>query len=581
MKNDNRNRLVPRLSTSHALRKDRTGIQGLDELTGGGLPHGRPTLVCGGAGCGKTLLGMEFIVNGAKDFDQPGVFVAFEEQSQELAQNFSSLGLDLNALVEKKKILLDFVDIERSEITEAGDYDLDGLFIRLGYAIDSIHATRVVLDSIDALFAELSNIAILRSELRRLFRWLKSKGVTAVVTAERGDSGLTRYGLEEYVADCVVQLDHRANGQMFTRWLRVVKYRGSRHGTREFPFLIDEKGISLMPITSTGLKYTVSSERVSTGIPRLDAMMGGRGFYRGSSVLVSGTSGTGKTSLAAHFARAASASGERCLWLAHEESPSQIDRNMRSIGIELEPEIKKGMLRLHAVPPTIYDLEMHLLVIHKLVTEFDPRVVIIDPISNLALISSETEIKAMLIRLIDFFKMKQITSLFTSLSMGGPLVESNDAKLSSLMDTWLLLRVIESGAERNRVLQLLKSRGMDHSNQIREFLLTDHGAELRDVYLGPSGLLLTGNSLLVQKAHEEARAVLRDQKAGTREHALEHKRQALEAHIAALRAEFEIEQLNAQRLAGQSEQRSTVMSGDRIQMAKQRRADSGKSKRQR
>ena len=564
---------IRKTSRTPVLRKTPTGIQGLDELTGGGLPKGRPTLVCGGAGCGKTLLAMEFLVRGAKEFDEPGVFVAFEEAAEELAQNFASLGLNLNALIAQKKMAIDFVCIERSEIQETGEYDLGGLFIRLEHAIDRIGARRVAIDSIEALFSGLTNTAILRAELRRLFLWLKTKGVTAIITAEQGESSLTRHGLEEYVADCVILLGHRVTGQMATRRLRVVKYRGSSHGTNEYPFLIDESGISILPVTSMGLSYEAGTARISSGIPRLDAMMGGRGYYRGSSVLVSGTAGTGKTSLAAYFAQAAVARGERCLWFAFEESPSQIIRNMRSIGVDLAPAVKSGMLRLHADRPTIFGLEMHLVAMHRQVNEFNPRTVIIDPISDFMAIGIDVEIKSMLTRLIDFFKMRQVTSLFTSLTTGDTFVEASDTKVSSLMDTWLLLRDIESGAERNRVLHLLKSRGMAHSNQIREFLLTDHGVELLDVYLGPSGLLLTGSALLGQQAQERAQAVVRELEAGGKKRELEHKRQAMEAQIAALRAEFEIEQMKALKVAGQDKERATVLTDDRVQMARQRQAD--------
>ncbi|MHB8522212.1 MAG: circadian clock protein KaiC [Limisphaerales bacterium] len=558
---------------SPLLPKAPTGIQGLDELTGGGLPQGRPTLLAGSAGCGKTLLAMEFLVRGAVDFDEPGVFMAFEENTDELAKNFASLGHDLKALVAQKKLVLDFVYIERSEIEETGEYDLEGLFIRLAHAIDSIGARRVVLDTVEALFSGLSNTAILRAELRRLFRWLKQKGVTAIITGERGERSLTRYGLEEYVADCVILLDHRVDGQTATRRLRIVKYRGSTHGTSEYPFLIDEGGISVLPITSMGLKHEAGTERVSSGVPRLDAMMGGKGYYRGSSVLVSGTAGTGKTSLAAHFAHAAATRGERCLWFAFEESCSQITRNMRSIGIDLEPVVRRGTLRFHAERPTMFGLEMHLVTIHKLVNEFRPRVVVIDPITNFATLGSEAEIKAMLTRLIDFFKMRQITALFTSLTSGDSFVEATDVGVSSLMDTWLLLRDMQNGAERNRVLHLLKSRGMAHSNQVREFRLTDHGAELRDVYAGPSGILLTGSARDALEAQEKAQAVVREQEAGGKKRERERKRQAMEAQIAALRAEFEVEQAESEKTVEQDRRRAGAVAGDRVQMARLRQAD--------
>src|ERR1039457_1525500 len=317
-------------STSPAtqLPKCLTGIQGLDEITGGGLPRARPTLVCGGAGCGKTLLAAEFLVRGAALFGEAGVFMAFEETEAELKANVASLGFDLAALVQRKKIMLDYIHVERSEVQESGEYDLEGLFVRLNHAIDSIGAKRVVLDSLEALFASLPNEAILRAELCRLFRWLKDKGVTAVITAERGRDQLTRLGLEEYVSDCVIVLDHQVYDQIATRHLRVVKYRGALHGTNEFPFLIGDEGISVLPITSLGLNHKISSERIATGIPRLDAMLGGRGFFRGSSILLTGTPGTGKTIIAANFAQAAARRGERTLFFSFEESPNQIIRNI-------------------------------------------------------------------------------------------------------------------------------------------------------------------------------------------------------------------------------------------------------------
>ena len=473
--------MVPREhSAAIELPKVPTGIDGLDQVTGGGLPKGRPTLVCGSAGCGKTLMAMEFLVRGATQFGEPGAFITFEESPEELAANVRSLGFDLDRLVAEEKIAVDFVRIEAAEIVENGAYDLEGLFLRLGFAIDSVGAKRVVLDTIESLFSGFSNEAVLRSELRRLFRWLKDKGVTAVITAERGEGTLTRQGLEEYVSDCVILLDHRVNEQVSTRRLRIVKYRGTSHGTNEYPFLIDEKGMSVLPLTSLGLEHAASNERVSTGIAKLDAMLGGKGFYRGSSILVSGTAGTGKTSLAAHFAAAACARGERVLYLAFEESPSQLYRNMRSIGIDLEPHAKKGTLRTHASRPTLLGLEAHLVQIHKMIAEFDPQVVILDPISNLMSAGTSMDASAMLLRLIDVLKSRNITAFFTHLNSAGDAVETTDVGVSSLIDTWILMRHIEIDGTRDRGLCVLKSRGMKHSNQVHEFLLTDRGIELRE-----------------------------------------------------------------------------------------------------
>lgn len=564
-----------------SLDKAPTGIAGLDELTAGGLPRGRPTLICGSAGCGKTLIAMEFLVRGAAEHDEPGVFMAFEEQAGELATNFASLGHNLPALVAKKKLALDFVHVERGEIEETGEYDLEGLFIRLGHAIDTIGAKRVVLDTIETLFSGLSNTAILRSELRRLFRWLKERGVTAIVTGERGEGSLTRQGLEEYVADCVILLDHRVTENMATRRLRIVKYRGSSHGTSEYPFLIDEGGVSILPITSLGLQHVALTERISSGIPRLDAMLGSRGFYRGSTVLVSGTAGAGKTSLAAHFARAAAARGERCLWFAFEESASQIMRNMRSIGVELARPVREGRLRFHAERPTIAGLEMLLVTIHKRVREFRPRVVIVDPITNFNALGSALEIKAMLTRLIDFLKGEHITTLFTSLTSGGGDIESTDVGVSSLTDTWLLLRDLASGAERNRVLHVLKSRGMAHSNQVREFLFTPRGIELRDVYLGPSGALLTGSARGVVEAQETAEALERRQLAASRKRELARKQKALEARVAALHAEFDAERMESLEIIGQDTTRDRVSADNRRRMGREREADAVASRHRR
>jgi circadian clock protein KaiC len=555
-----------------SLPKAPTGIQGLDEITGGGFPRGRPTLICGSAGAGKTLLSMEFLVCGALDYNEPGVFMAFEETAAELAQNVRSLGFDLDELVRKKRLVVDYVRIERSEIDETGDYDLEGLFIRLGAAIDSIGAKRVVLDTIENLFAGLQNQGILRAELRRLFRWLKDKGVTAVITAERGEGALTRHGLEEYVSDCVLLLDHRVIDQVSTRRLRIVKYRGTAHGTNEYPFLIDEGGFSVLPVTSLGLDHEVSEERISSGVPRLDTMLGGEGYYRATTILVSGTAGTGKTSLAASFVNAACARGERCLYFSFEESPGQLIRNMRSIGLNLELWTKKNLLQFHSSRAMFYGLEMHLAIIHKIVNEFDPKVVVLDPIGSLVQAGNTRDAHIMLIRLIDFLKQQGITALLTNLTSGGEALERTDVEISSIVDTWLFMRDIELGGERNRALYVLKSRGMAHSNQLREFLLTPNGIDLLDVYSGPEGVL-TGSSRLSQEAREKAAILERQQEAEFRERERARKREALEARIDALRKEFEIQEEAAVRLEALDGARQTVMDENRDAMARSRKAD--------
>jgi len=559
-------------SLSAGLLKTPTGIQGFDEITGGGLPKGRPTLVCGAAGCGKTLFGMEFLVRGATQYGEPGVFMSFEETAEELTNNVASLGFDLNRLSASKRLLLDYVRVERTEIEETGEYDLDGLFIRLEQAIDSIGAKRVVLDTVESLFAALPNPLILRAELRRLFRWLKDKGMTAIITGEKGENTLTRYGLEEYVSDCVIFLDHRVTEQLSTRRIRVVKYRGSTHGTNEYPFLIEEKGISVLPITSIGLNHPVGTQRISTGIPRLDTMLGGKGYFRGSSILVSGTAGTGKTSVAASFIDGACRRGEKCIFFAFEESSAQIMRNMRSLGIDLEPWVTKGLLQFRAERPSASGLETHLLTMHKTIKEFKPAAVVVDPITNLVSAGNPLDVKSMLTRLIDFLKMNQITTVFTILtSAGGPL-EDSEVGLSSLADTWLLLRDIESGWERNRGLYILKSRGMAHSNQIREFLLTNKGINILDVYVGPSGVL-TGSARVAQAAQERAVAITHQQEIELKKRTLESKRKALEAQLAALHNELKVGEEEMKKLSKQEQAQQHRLAEERKKIGQMRKAD--------
>jgi circadian clock protein KaiC len=556
------------------LAKAPTGIKGIDELTGGGFPRGRTTLIVGGPGTGKTLMGIEFAVKGAAECNEPGVIMAFEETGRELAANVRSLGYDLAKLSASKKLIVDHVRIERHEIEETGEYDLEGLFIRLNHAIESIGAKRVVLDTIESLFAGLPNTAILRAELRRLFSWLKDKGMTSVITAEAGVGHLTREGLEEYVSDCVILLDHRMEDQVPTRRLRVLKYRGSSHGTNEYPFLITDSGISVMPVTS--LAYSArpaSRERVSTGIPRLDAMLGGRGYYRGSMVLVSGTAGTGKTSLAARFVEASCARGERATFLTFEESPAQVIRNMRSIGIDLERWIKRGLLKFDAPRPTGCGLETHLITMQRQVEAFDPRVVVVDPISNFETIATRRDVRLMLMRLSAFLKDRLITGLFTSLTPGGgENLEYTSVAISSLADTWIFLRDIEIGGERNRGIYILKSRGMAHSNQIREFVLSEKGIELVDVYLGPSGVL-TGSARASREAEEKSQRRLQQQDLKRLEAEFRRKRIETEAQIASLRGELASAEAAFRQKLANAENGLRSVAEERRVMARIRHAD--------
>jgi circadian clock protein KaiC len=520
--------------------KTPTGVDGLDEITDGGFPQGRPTLICGGAGCGKTLLSMQFLIKGITEHNEPGVFMSFEEPSDDLTLNVKSLGFDLEQLKKDKKLVVDHVRVERSEIEEAGEYDLDGLFIRLGHAIDSIKATRVVLDTIESLFAGLDNQAILRAELRRLFHWLKTKGVTAISTGERGEATLTRQGLEEYVSDCVIVLDHRVIEQVSTRRLRIVKYRGSTHGTNEYPFLIDEDGISVLPITSLKLDNEVSSDIISTGVPGLNEMFHGGGFYRGSNILVSGTAGTAKTTVGCYFANEQCEKNEKTIYFAFEESPHQLVRNMKSIGVDLEKHITKGILQIHSSRPSLNGLELHLLTLRKLIKEFQPTTIIIDPISNLISVGSEHEVRSMLVRLIDMLKANNITAMFTSLNKQTDNFRPDLAEesVSSLVDTWITVRDMEGVGERNRGIFIIKARGMGHSNQVREFVITSKGIELLDVELGPQGIL-TGAARQSYQFKKTMSDIKLQNEISRKDREIERKRKVLEANIEALRTEFE------------------------------------------
>jgi circadian clock protein KaiC len=555
--------------------KSPTGITGLDEVTFGGLPKGRPTLLCGSAGCGKTLFAMTFLYNGAVDYGETGVFLAFEENPEDLVKNVGSLNYDIQQLIADKKLVVDHVVFEPEKIAESGDYDLEGLFIRLGYAIDSIGAKRVVIDTIETLFSGLENQAVLRSELRRLFEWLKHKGVTAIMTAERGEGMLTRYGLEEYVADCVILLDSRIHDQLSTRRLRIVKYRGSAHGTNEYPFIIDEQGITVMPITSSGLAHDASTERVSSGIPDFDAMLEGKGYFKGSSILVSGMAGSGKSTVAAHFADSMCASGERCIYFAMEESPQQIMRNMRSTGLDLKKWVDKKLLTFSARRPNLFGLETHLAAMHRDVSDFDPAAVVIDPMSALMSAGVTDDVHSMLLRLVDFLKARGVTALFTNLGTGVAESTTTQMLVSSLMDTWLLLYNRESNGEHNRQLYLLKSRGMAHSNQVREFILSAEGISLRDAYVGPEGVL-TGSARLAQEAKDKATALVRAQDMERRSRELERKRREITAQIEALQAQLASAEDERALLNREGVAREDQLAADRVDMGTSRQGPKAK-----
>ena len=552
-----------------------TGITGFDEITNGGLPRGRPTLVTGAAGSGKTMFGIEFLVRGARDFGEPGVMLAFEEAQDDLVTNVASLGFDLKQLESDGLLAIDAFRLDPAEIVETGSFDLEGLFIRLQMAVESVGAKRVVLDTIELLFSALPNEAIIRGELGRLFRWLKERDLTVVITGERGKLGdLTRFGIEEYVSDCVVTLDHRVTDEISTRRLRVVKYRGSLHGTNEYPFLITAQGLVVVPITSVGLTYEASTERVASGIPRLDEMLRG-GVYRGSSVMISGTAGTGKTSIGAMMANASCERGEKALFFSFEESPEQLVRNMLSIGLDLQRWIDSGLLQVRAVRPTAFGFEEHLAMLHQLLNEHEPQLVVLDAVASLTHAGARSATTSAISRDLDLLKGRGITTVMTTLTH-GVREESSEVDVSSLVDTWLLLRNQESNGERNRLLFVIKSRGSAHSNQVREFVLTDDGAELLDVYVGPNGVL-TGSERIEQVAWEHLSQTSRADETERRRQELAQRSAALTAQIAALEAKLTAENAEFERfVSSEAEGRA---SGDavRASQARQRSGDSADS----
>lgn len=568
----------PRPLVAQALQKCPTGIRGFDQITNGGLPRNRSSLVCGGAGAGKTMFGIEFLARGARDFGESGVFVSFEERAADLATNAFSLGFDLGRLVRNRKLVIEQVVIDRNQLLETGEYDLEGLFIRLAAAIDKVGAKRVVLDTIEALFSVLANQAILRAELNRLFAWLKDKGVTTLITAERGQGTLTRHSLEEYVSDCVIVLDQRVVDQIATRRLRIVKYRGTTHGTNEYPFLIDGTGFLVLPITTIALEYDSPNQFVSSGVAKLDDMLGGKGYFRASTIMISGTAGTGKTSLAAHFVDSVCRRGERCLYFAFEESPSQIVRNMRSIGIDLQKWRDRDLLHFHAMRPTSVGMETHISLMLKHLDDVRPQVVVLDPISSFESAGTVLDAHAMLVRMIDLLKARRITTMFTSLSSGAESTEQAAAGVSSLIDAWISLRNLEQAGERTRSLYVLKARGIRHSNQIREFLLTDHGADLQDVYVGPDGILV-GSARAAQEMQDRISAIASRRAVAQKKAQLERKQAAFKARMAELDAEYAAEVHTL--AAAITEEEGRLQSGidDRALLASDRQRTRGRTAR--
>jgi circadian clock protein KaiC len=549
------------------LPKSPTGINGFDEITDGGLPTGRPSLVCGPPGTGKSVFAVQFLVNGATQYGEPGVFLTFEESRDELVANVRSLGFDIDELERDGRLLVDALTLTPQAV-ETGEFDLEALMVRLTWAVDQIGAKRVAIDNVEALFVAFNRPALVRSELRRLFRWIKDQGLTAVITGERGEDLLTQHGIQEYLSDCVVVLDHRVVQDVATRRMRVLKYRGSVHGRNEYPFLIGADGFDVLPITSLGLEQPVSSQRVSTGIDGLDEMLGGQGVFQGSGVLVSGTSGTGKTTIASNFADAACRRGEVVLFFSFEESQAEIERNMSSVGLDLASWAEQGLLHFHCERPTTRGLEDHLATMEQMTQKLAPDLVVIDPVSSLSRGSTPSDVSSMLLRQIYFLKSTGITAVMTVLNEESGL-EHPIQSISSLVDTWLHVVILQTFEERNRGLYVRKARGMAHSNQIREFVLSDDGVSLIPVFVGPQGVL-TGSARVAAESAERATALELTEESEELALALERRREAVESHVAELRADFAAEESLTHRLIQTSEQRQKAARLDRLKQGRRR-----------
>jgi circadian clock protein KaiC len=549
------------------LPKSPTGIDGFDEITGGGLPTGRPSLVCGPPGTGKSIFAMQFLVNGVTRYGEPGVFLTFEESREELVANVRSFGFGVDRLEREGRLLVDALPLEPQTV-ETGEFDLEALIVRLAWAVDQVGAKRVAVDNVEALFTAFSRPALVRAEVRRLFRWLKDHELTAVITGERGEDMVTRHGMQEYLSDCVVVLDHRIVQDVATRRMRVLKYRGAMHGRNEYPFLIGADGLEVLPITSIGLRQPVSSDRISTGVVGLDEMLGGEGVFRGSGVLISGTSGTGKTTIASCFADAACRRGEVVLYFSFEESQAEIERNLASVGLDMAHWVERGLLHFHCERPTTRGLEDHLALMQQLTRELAPTLVVIDPVSSLARGASPFDVSSMLLRQIYYLKATGITAVMTVLNEETGLQQPIQS-ISSLVDTWLHVDIMESFEERNRGLYVRKARGMAHSNQIREFLLSDQGVSLVPVFVGVHGVL-TGSARVAAESSERATALELTEESEDLASALERRREAVESHVAEMRADFAAEESLTRRLIETSEQRREAVRLDRLEQARRR-----------
>ena len=517
-----------------------TGVKGLDDVLGGGIPQGHAMLLVGKPGTGKSILSMEYLLHGIELHKENGVYISFEESEKQIISNAASFGWKFEEMVKKNKLAISYIDMQPEQMRTVGDYDLSALILRVKGAIKKVNARRVVIDGINNLLSTFDDERIIRSDLLRLIREIKEVNATIFITGERGHDSWSKMGFEEYLADGLMHLDNRTDGNYQTREIQVVKCRGINHYTGKSPFIINSEGMSIRPLITADFDYKVLKSRVSTGIADIDNMLGGKGLYRGSTVYITGPSGAGKTSISSSFANGACSRGERALFLAFEESSDQIIRNMKSIGLSLDKWVNEKLLYFYTARATTNSLEGHLDNIMTMVREVEPTCVVLDPISAFRPIANENETKLMLIRLNDYLRARKITTVFTALSSDGEYSEHADVQLSSIADTWIVVRIMDYKGERNNVMQLMKSRGMSHSRQMKEMYFTGNGLKLQNVYQGPEGVL-TGAARIGQEKYEklkEARNVIEIDKNRKK---IERKKSLLEASIEALKHEYEEE----------------------------------------